>query len=62
MEQRVKVLRQGVVCTVIQTLIVVVISKPQRQWQLWDMARGNEAALWCSRRKRLRNLGLGREL
>jgi len=31
--------------------MVVVISKPRRWWQLWDMAQGSEAALWCSRRK-----------
>lgn len=35
----------------IQTLMVVVISKPQRWWQLWNMAQGSEAELWCSWRK-----------
>lgn len=35
----------------IQTLMVVLISMPQRWWQLWNMAWGSETLLWCSWRK-----------
>ena len=45
-----------------QTLMVVLISAPQRCWQLWNTARGSETVLRCSCRKNERGgNGLGRE-
>lgn len=48
-------------CTVIQTLMVVLISTPQRWWQLWSVAQGSETLLGCSWRKN-REAGAGGEL